>query len=266
MLTPLFDPSQAGRPMRVAGFLSGSGTNIQKLIDHQKRLQKEEGSSPFEVVFLFSDRSDGASQGETIAFENGLFYISNDVRSFHRLRGLRRTVTDPEGITARKKFDAVAERLVKSFDIDVIALGGYMSYITLNSCINVHPADLSIFNRDGQRKYVGDHAVMDAIAAGETELRSSTLWTDEGMDTGPLLMVSDPVKIKLSEPLNDLIRDKLLLGRVAAGYQERLKEIGDWKIFPRTVELIARGRFEFDEENRVYLDGQPVPHGYRESE
>ncbi|MCP4668777.1 MAG: formyl transferase, partial [Deltaproteobacteria bacterium] len=47
-------------------------------------------------------------------------------------------------------------------------------------------------------------------------------------------------------------------------HQERLKEAGDWKIFPRTIEMIARGRFALDENNRVYVDGDPVPEGLRE--
>ena len=66
--------------------------------------------------------------------------------------------------------------------------------------------------------------------------------------------------------LEDLRKDKTALSRITVEHQERLKEIGDWKIFPRTVELIARGRFALDEMNRVYLDGRPIPRGYRESE
>jgi folate-dependent phosphoribosylglycinamide formyltransferase PurN len=139
-----------------------------------------------------------------------------------------------------------------------------MSYITLQRCVNVHPADLSIVAAQGERKYVGDHAVLDAIAAGETVLRSSTLWTDEGVDTGPLLMVSGPLAVELPEPLDTLLDKKDQLVKVADEHQERLKEMGDWKIFPRTVELIAEGRFALDKDNNVYLDGNPVPQGYRE--
>lgn len=263
-ITPLFDPQKMGRPMRVAAFMSGSGTNIIKLIEIEKSLRSKEGSSPFQVVFIFSDRSDGSCQGEKIAYTTGIPYFSYDIRSFHRLRGLKRRVDVPEGLSARKEFDSVAARLIKSFEIDVIALGGYMSYITLERCVNVHPADLSILAPDGKRIYVGDHAVLDAIAAGESVLRSSTLWADQGVDTGPLLMVSDPLKVELPDSLESLLRDRERLIQVAQQHQERLKEVGDWKIFPRTVEMIAKGRFALDELNRVYVDGQPVPEGYRE--
>jgi folate-dependent phosphoribosylglycinamide formyltransferase PurN len=250
--------------MRVAAFMSGSGTNIIRLIDREKSLKAKNGSSPYEVVFIFSDRSDGSCQGEKIAHETGIPYFSYDIRSFHRLKGLKRSVDTPEGLSARKAYDRVAGKLISAFEIDVIALGGYMSYITLNRCVNVHPADLSILTPDGKRKFVGDHAVLDAIEAGETVLRSSTLWTDQGVDTGPLLMVSDPLYVKLPEPLKPLLKDRERLNQVAQEHQQRLKEIGDWKIFPITLEMIARGRFALDQDNRVYVDDQPLPDGFRE--
>ncbi|MBW1937101.1 MAG: formyl transferase [Deltaproteobacteria bacterium] len=263
-LTPLFNPAKAGRPMRVAAFMSGTGTNILKLIELEKILRAREGTPPFEVVFIFSDRSDGTCRGERIAFEKGIPYFSYDIRSFYRLRGLKRSLATPEGVSARKEFDAIPLKLVRAFQVDVIALGGYMSVTTLERCVNVHPADLSILDSKGRRKYVGDHAVLDAIEAGEEVLRSSTLWTDQGVDTGPLLMVSRPVPVELPEPLDLLRQNREKFVQVAEEHQQRLKEIGDWKIFPRTIEMIARGRFWIDENRRVYVDGQPVPKGYRE--
>jgi folate-dependent phosphoribosylglycinamide formyltransferase PurN len=263
-LKKIFDADKSSLPMRVAAFMSGSGTNIIKLIERERLLVRERGSSPFHVVFIFSDRSDGKCKGEKIAYENGIPYFSYDIRTFYRIRGLKRGVLDPDGLRARREFDSLAAKLIQAFEIDIIALGGYMSCITLKGCINVHPADLSIITPDGRRKYVGDHAVLDAIIAGETTLRSSTLWTDQGVDTGPILMVSGPLRVELPEPLEKLMGDRDRLLKVAEEHQGRLKEVGDWKIFPRTIEMIAEGRFSFDEQNMVYVDGMPVPNGYRE--
>ncbi len=263
-LTPLFDPNEAGRPMRVAAFMSGSGTNIIKLLEKEKNLRSRYGSSPYEVIFIFSDRSDGVCHGERIAHDTGIPYFSYDIRTFHRLRGLPRKVSVPEGLSARKDYDRVPASLIAAFEIDIVALGGYMSYTTLNRCVNVHPADLSILAENGERRYVGDNAVLDAITAGETTLRSSTLWTDQGVDTGPLLMVSDPLQVELPDSLDSLVRDKDKLIQAAEAHQDRLKEVGDWKIFPQTIEMIARGRFALDESNNVYVDGDPVLQGHRE--
>jgi folate-dependent phosphoribosylglycinamide formyltransferase PurN len=248
--------------MRVAAFLSGSGTNILKLLQKQKELQTREGVAPFEVVFIFSDRSDGACRGESIALESGLPYFSYDIRAFYMKRSLKRTVRTPEGLAARREFDGMAAKLLRAFEIDVIALGGYMSYTTLKPCINVHPADLSLRTPQGKRKYTGDQAVYDAILAGEPTLRSSTLWTDEGVDTGPLLLLSAPLKVDLPQPLAQLDRDREKLRQVAEEHQKRLKEVGDWRIFPLTVEMVARGRIALDEKKQLYVDGKLCLNGH----
>lgn len=263
-IRPIFDPSEKRRPMRVAAFMSGKGTNVKRLIEHQKRLESQEGIAPFEVVFIFSDRSDGSCMGERIAYENAIPYFSYDIRVFYKMNRTRFGVDTPEGLQLRKEFDQVPLRLIRAFDVDIVALGGYMSYTTIKGCINVHPADLSIKRPDGKRRYTGKNAVRDAILSGERYLRSSTILTDEGIDTGPVLMVSKPVHVKLPVSLNELKKDKFTLDIVVREHQERLKKDGDWQIFPRTIELISRGKFALDGENRIYFDGIPVPDGYRE--
>ena len=264
-LKPFYNPKQESGPMKVAAFMSGSGSYISMLLRREKELIETKGESPFHVVFIFSDRSDGGCQGEKIALENGLPYFSYDIRKFHSIRGINRTVATADGLRARREFDSIALSLVNAFEINLIALGGYMSFTTLEGCVNVHPADLSILTSENRRKYTGDHAVLDAIVQGETNLRASTLWTDQGVDTGPLLMVSDPVEVNLPEPIDILKENRDLLNKVVDEHQEILKEKGDWVIFPRTIELIAEGRFAFDDQNRVYVDGVPVPDGYRTS-
>ena len=46
-------------------------------------------------------------------------------------------------------------------------------------------------------------------------------------------------------------------------YRDQLKEIGDWIIFPRTLEYIADGRFAQDDEGRLYFDNERIPNGLR---
>lgn len=259
-----YNPEQNEGPMKIAAFMSGSGSNIRMLLKREKELILEKGESPFHVEFIFSDRSDGKCQGEKIALENGLPYFSYDIRKFHSIRGTNRSVASAEGIKARREYDRVAHTLVDAFGISLIALGGYMSVTTIERCVNVHPADLSILAPDNKRKYTGDRAVLDAIINGEKSIRASTFWTDQGVDTGPLLMVSDPIEVNLPEPLDYLKENKDLFNKVVDEHQEKLKEKGDWVIFPKTIEMISRGRFAVDEQNRVYVDGVPVPEGYRE--
>ena len=262
-LIPIFDPQAKGRGMRVAAFMSGSGTNVMRLLEREKELENEPAGSPFHTIFIFSDRSDDGSAGEKIALDNGIPYFSYDIRKFYSLRGLKRSAVTPATLSARREFDSVASRLIRAFDIDIIALAGYMSYLTLHRCVNVHPADLSVLTSDGKRKYVGDYAVGDAIENGENSLRSSTIWIDTGVDTGPILMVSNALAVTLPFPLSDLLKDREVFKKVVDEHQRRLKELGDWRIFPQTVEMIARGHFSVDENNNMYVDGQPIPQGYR---
>lgn len=249
--------------MRVAGFMSGSGTNIEKLIELQGKLAEARGQSPFELAFIFSDRSDGKSRGEFLAREAGIPYFSYDVRRFHELKGASRSVRTEAGMRLREEYDKVAARLIKAFGVDLIALGGYMSFLTLTGCVNVHPADLSLVDDQAQRVFVGDDAVYDAILAGQKELRSSTILTDLGVDSGPLLMLSEPIPVELEVDLETLKSRPKTLRLIADEHQERLKEAGDWVVFPKTIQFIAEGRFGLDEDDRVYFDGKPVPGGVK---
>lgn len=254
-LKPIFDAQAAARPLRVAAFMSGSGTNIRRLL--------ERGSPHYEIVFIFSDVAHEKCQGQNIAREYGLPYFAYDTRRFHELKGQKRTVLTPEGLAARREYDQVAANLVDAFKVDIIALGGYMSFLTLPGGVNVHPADLSLKDDSGQRTYVGDDAVYDAILAGEKELRSSTLWIDQGVDSGPLLMVSEALPVELPSPLDELKADPGRFREVADQHQERLKERGDWVVFPLTMELIGQGRLALDENGVAYLDGKPYAQGVR---
>jgi folate-dependent phosphoribosylglycinamide formyltransferase PurN len=255
---PLFDPAAAGRPLRVAAFMSGSGTNIRRLL--------EQNSPNYQIVFIFSDTASERCRGQEIAREYGLPYFAYDTRRFHELQGIKRTVRTPQGLAARKRYDQVAARLLKAFQIDLIALGGYMSFLTLSGGVNVHPADLSLVDRKGRRLFVGDDAVKEAIEAGRGELRSSTLWIDQGVDSGPLLMVSDPIPVELPRPLEKLKKDPRALREAADRHQERLKEAGDWVIFPLTLELLATGRLGLTPQGVATLDGKPYPRGIRPGE
>ncbi len=141
-----------------------------------------------------------------------------------------------------------------------------MSFLTLGGGVNDHPADLSLVDGAGRRRFTGDHAVRDAILAGERELRASTLWIDQGEDSGPLLLVSDPLPVELPAP------PARLAGRPPRPWPgwppgtSAAQEAGDWVIFPLTVRLIAAGRLGLTAGGVVTLDGVPRPAGVRPGE
>ncbi len=262
MLIPLYSP-RANDPMRVAGFMSGSGTNLIKILERQGELQKEPSGSPYEVVVIFSDKP--SSNVSQIAQRYGLPFIVKDIMSFYREMG-HETKKD---LSLRPEFDRQVLALLEPYHIDTVVLAGYMSVVTAplltafpGRIINVHPADLRIL-KEGKRKYTGDYAVRDAILSGEKVLRSCTHIVREEVDGGEILMVSDGLPVRFPAGLQNITEgdidqqeDRELLNKIAEEHQEQLKQIGDWVILPKTLERLALGRNALDQNGQVYLDGE----------
>lgn len=256
MISPIHDPAHG--PLRVAGLMSGSGTNIRKIIEHQKRLEAEHGRPWYEVVVLFSDTWN--SNAALIGKEYDIPVVIRDIEGFYAARNRKRS-----DLAIRPDFDQETVNALAPYRVTVAVYGGYMSVATAPLIraflgINVHPADLSI-EVEGKRRFVGSHAVRDALAAGEKTLAASTHVIEEAVDQGPLLMISPPVPVTL-KPEWDLRNPEDL--RAAEKFnQDRLKEKGDWLIFPKTIEYLSRGRFGRDEDGLLYFDGRPIPKGLK---
>ena len=262
---PIFDPS-VGHKMRVALFISGSGTNGLRIIEKSKREE-----SNFMVTLIFSDirdtrtRRNGSkmSRAKEISDKYGIAYECVDIRDFYKERGLKRT-----DLSIRPDFDKLVLERLRGYDIDLLVNAGYMSIMTPilldeyeGKMVNVHPADLSIMDGD-KRKYVGIHVVEDAILSGDQAIYSTTHVVREEVDGGEMLVISAPVPVQLDEPLEKLAEDKKLRKVIVSEHQTRLKEAGDWVVLPMTVQMISEGRFALGDDG-VYLDGKPFPHGYR---
>ena len=255
--------------MRVACFVSGSGTNARRIIERSL-----EEDSRYEVSLIFTDVRDDRlrksgkkrSKAKDIADEYGISYECEDIRDYYGEKGVKRT-----DLSLRPEFDRLVVERVTPYGVDLVTLAGYMSITTRplleayqGRMVNVHPADLSIMD-GGERKFVGVHVVKDALLAGETELRASTHVVREKVDHGEIFVVSEsvPVRIPKSVVLDELARDKKLLKVIVDEHQERLKKRGDWVIYPMTIQMIAEGRFALDGVGGVYVDGVSAPQGYR---
>ncbi len=257
ILTPLYNPARG--IMRVAGFMSGTGSNLRKIIEHGKKIEAEKGRAPYEVVVILTDNPD--SKALEIGGDYDIDVIVRDIRKFYKDRG--KPLSD---LSVRTEFDRENVRILRPYRIDVAAYAGYMAIATaplINAFlgVNVHPADLSVVDENGRRKYTGDNVVRDAILARERQLRASTHIIEQKVDYGRILMISAPLVVELPEDFD--FNNAELVKRVAKDHQDRLKEVGDWVIFPRTLEYIAVGRFARDENGMIYFDGEPKPNGVR---
>lgn len=253
MTKPLYDP--ANGLMMVVGLMSGSGTNLRKIIEYERVAGKLDHKLPYHVAVIFSDNSE--SNAVSIGKDYNLPVVIRDKKMFYAAEG--KPLKD---LKVRAEFDAENVKILNSFGATVAAYAGYMSIATKPLIdaflgINVHPADLSVLNAEGKRKYTGDHAVMDAIIAGEKYIRSTTHIIEEKVDGGRILMISEPVAVEQTNP------DAQNMKEFADKHQNELKEKGDWMIFPKTLEYIAKGRYSKDFNGNLYFDGKPIPYGLK---
>lgn len=265
----IFDPSIRQEPMRIACFMSGSGTNVIKILEnHSEKGEK----CPYRVVLIFTDVFDPSNlrcRAQSISSQHHTSYEHNDIIDFYRDHGRQ----DKKDLSLRSKYDRLTLEAIEKYDLDLIALCGYMSIVTRplierysDRIVNVHPADLSV-KEDNRRKYTGLNAVRDAIMAGETRLYSTTHVVREKVDYGEILMRSSPIDVilptgidlqKLRSPENTSIARQ-----VTAEHQNQLKERGDWVIYPKTLEMIGEGRYALNGQGNVYVDNVLMPNGLR---
>lgn len=256
-LKQLYDPSTRGQ-MRVVGLMSGSGSNLRKILDFEQLLKQERGASPFTVVAIFSDNAE--SNVTKIGKDYDVPVVTRDIAAFYRARGKPK-----KDLSIRPAYDSLTVQALAPYGARVAAYAGYMSIATdplLDKFlgVNVHPADLSIMEGE-RRKYTGDHAVRDAILAGERQLRSSTHLIEHRVDYGKVFMISVPLDVRLPADFDPQHND--LVKKVSDEHQNRLKEVGDWVIFPKTLLYLAEGRYAWDEEGHLYFDNEPIPCGVR---
>jgi folate-dependent phosphoribosylglycinamide formyltransferase PurN len=256
MLKPLHDPKSG--PLRIVGLMSGSGSNLRRILERQRAAAAERGRSPYEVVAIFSDTWN--SKATELGRDFDLPVVVRDIAAFYAARGKPR-----RDLTLRAEFDRGTVAALRPFEARAAAYAGYMSVATAPLLeaflgVNVHPADLGL-EAGGKRRFTGDHAVRDAILAGQPELRSTTHLIEAVVDGGRLLVVSPPVRVAIPADVDRT--DPAVAKRLAAEHQERLKQAGDWVVFPRTLEWIADGRMAADETGELHFDGRPIPRGVR---
>jgi len=261
-VAPFIDVPGGRRP-RVAVFLSGSGTNAEKILQGWRGRP----DAPYTVAVLVTDAPE-RSRARELGTTYGVPVVAEDIRAWYRTHGLKRvSLATPEGRRLREEWtDRLRQRLAP-FEIDFGVLAGFVPLTNLVGdfpCLNVHPGDLT-YLKDGRRYLVGLHTVPieRAILEGLDSLRSSVIQalpytgSGEDMDSGPILGVSAPVPVDLDGATLDELRacaaarsgkrppggwnDRL--EQVALLNQERLKREGDWVVLPGVVDDVARGLF-----------------------
>ncbi len=262
-----FLENATGRRPAAAIFLSGGGSNAERLLRHGREAG---GAAGYRVAVLVTDNPEG-SRARGLAAEFGIPLIENDIRAFYRRHGEARVaIGTPAGRQLREAWTDELRAALQPFAPDFGILAGFVPLTNLTGdfpCLNVHPGDLT-YLKDGRRHLVGLHTlpIERAILEGLDALRSSVIiaqpYTGSGdnMDSGPVLGLSEEVPVDLGglplERLRELAAARPALRppggygdeleAVARHHQEALKQGGDWVVFPPAVGDFALGRFAHD--------------------
>ncbi len=153
---------------RLAVFISGSGTNLQSIMDCCA-----DGTIPGEVVLVVSNKPD--VQGLVRAQKAGINAVVHRRKKF------------PDG----KAADEHLLQLLTRHEIDIIALAGYLKLLPpqvvrkyRNRILNIHPALLPKYGGKGMY----GHRVHEAVlASGDSESGVTIHLVDEIYDHGKIV-------------------------------------------------------------------------------
>lgn len=178
----------------------------------------------------------------------------HDVHDFYERRDA--DITD---LDVRSEYEADLRQRLDPHDPDLLVLSGYMYVVTETllgtyPIVNVHPADLRI-TVGGERAYTGMDAVHDAIVAGEGATRSSVHLVTEGVDEGPLLVVSRPAPVH--RPMVTELDGERLRTYVDL-HQEWMKDRCDGPALCTALHLLADGKVDARGDGLV-VDGTRGP-------
>ncbi|MCK5774243.1 MAG: phosphoribosylglycinamide formyltransferase [Thermoplasmata archaeon] len=154
--------TQRKEVLKLAVFASGSGSDLQSIIDAVER-----GDLQIEISILVCNNPDA------FALERA------------RSHGIPSALIDHRG-QSREEFEQEILSQLEKYHIDLIALAGFMRILTpefvsrwSGRIVNIHPALLPSFP--------GVHAHRDAIAFGVKVSGLTIHFVDEGVDHGPII-------------------------------------------------------------------------------
>jgi len=194
----------AGRVFRLVVLASGSGTNLQAIID---QLHGRPASPRIEVALVISDVP-GA-------------------RALERARaaGIATAVFPVADYKSRAAHDLAMVSAVEEAGADLVVLAGYMRLVSPefvhclpDRIINLHPALLPAFP--------GTTSISDAVQYGVKVTGVTVHFVDEGLDSGPII-AQEPVRVEEGDTPESLA--------------VRIHAV-EHRLLPATIRLIAAGR------------------------
>ncbi|MEV6549321.1 phosphoribosylglycinamide formyltransferase [Streptomyces sp. NPDC051597] len=199
-------PPPSAAPARLVVLVSGSGTNLQALLDAIAADPEGYGARIVAV---------GADRGGIVGLERA------------EKAGLPTFVCRVKGYPTREGWDLALAEAIAAYEPDLVVSAGFMKIVGKHflarfggRTVNTHPALLPSFP--------GAHGVRDALAYGAKVTGCTVHFVDDGVDTGPIIaqgvveVRGDDTEDALHERIKEVERRLLVdvVGRLARdGYR-----------------------------------------------
>jgi len=190
--------------LNIGVLVSGSGSNLQSILDACAA-----GKIKARVACVISNREDAYGLERA------------------RLAGIPALHLDHRAHSGRESYDEALVATLREFDVELVALAGFMRIITPvlldafpMAVMNIHPALLPAFP--------GLHAQRQALEYGAKVAGCTVHFVDPGTDTGPIIT-------QAAVPLMEGDTEQTLSARIQ-------KE--EHRIYPEAIRLFAEGRLD----------------------
>jgi len=192
--------------LRIGVLVSGSGTNLQAIID-----QIETGDlKNVSIEVVVSNNPNAYALKRAVKYQIPAYAIS------------------PKAYKTRAEFNDALLDKIQEYNLDLIVLAGFLVVIPekiihlyRNKIINIHPSLIPSFCGKG---YYGLKVHEKALERGVKVTGATVHYVDEGTDTGPILL-QKAVTVKAGDTPESL--------------QRRVMEEAEWHILPQAIQMIA---------------------------
>lgn len=201
-------------PLKIGVLLSGSGTNLQAIID-----AVDEDGLPVDIVKVVSSRPDA-------------YGIERAQRA-----GIPVLVMNRQKYADVEAADAQIVEALREAGAEYVVMAGYMRKVTPvmldafpDRVLNLHPALLPSFK--------GAHAIQDAFDAGVKVTGVTVHFANEDYDKGPIV-AQEPVRVEEGWTVDQL---------------EAAIHAVEHVLYPRVLRQLAEGRITVGEDRKVRVD------------
>ncbi len=194
--------------MKIAVLVSGGGTNLQAILESERR-----GENPNGKVTL------------VVASKPGVYALERAANF-----GVETAVVRRKDYATSEEFDAALLSVLKDHGIELVVLAGFLSVLGPsviaaypNRILNIHPSLIPSFCGPG---YYGLKVHEEALKRGVKVTGATVHFVNEVCDSGPILL-QKAVEVQPGDTPEVL--------------QKRVMVEAEWKLLPQAIAMVCNG-------------------------